>query len=225
MAGRARQDWQKEARRRSILAAAEDLFASSGGEVPSVAAVAQRAGLAKGTVYLYFRTKEEIFLALLAWRLGEWMQHMATALRQAPRPLTADDVVDAIVGYLVANPIALRLAVLSHGVLERNIEPDVALAHKREMAEGLRELGAALEAALPRLAAGEGAALLLRAFAYIVGLWQVAEPPAAIKQLIAAEQLKVLQVDFETDLRAGLRDLIGQTGRQAGHKEKNILNK
>ena len=53
---RARQSDEKPERRRQILAAAEALFAERGGELPSVQAMADRAGVAKGTLYLYFAT-------------------------------------------------------------------------------------------------------------------------------------------------------------------------
>ncbi len=61
----ARLDEDKVARRAAILAAARGLFLENSRELPSAARIADAAGLAKGTVYLYFRTKEEIFAALL----------------------------------------------------------------------------------------------------------------------------------------------------------------
>ena len=56
---------EKLAKRRSILDAALALYLENSRELPSVSRIAEASGLAKGTVYLYFRTKEEIFLALL----------------------------------------------------------------------------------------------------------------------------------------------------------------
>lgn len=53
---RARQSDEKLERRRQILAAAEALFVEGAGELPTVQAIADRAGVAKGTRYLYFAT-------------------------------------------------------------------------------------------------------------------------------------------------------------------------
>jgi AcrR family transcriptional regulator len=47
------------------LTAADELFAAAQDQLPSVSSIAEAAGLAKGTVYLNFETKEEIFAQLL----------------------------------------------------------------------------------------------------------------------------------------------------------------
>src|SRR5947209_3823254 len=52
-------------RRAQILAAASRVFARHGFHRATVRQVAQEAGIADGTVYLYFRSKRELLLALL----------------------------------------------------------------------------------------------------------------------------------------------------------------
>ena len=53
------------ARRQAILAAALDEFSARGFEAARLDDVAKRAGIAKGTIYLYFRDKETLFQELL----------------------------------------------------------------------------------------------------------------------------------------------------------------
>src|SRR5450759_762384 len=53
------------ARREAILAAALDEFSSRGFEAARLDDVAKRAGVAKGTIYLYFRDKETLFQELI----------------------------------------------------------------------------------------------------------------------------------------------------------------
>ena len=52
-------------RREAILSAALDEFAERGFEAARLEDVAKRAGIAKGTIYLYFRDKETLFQELL----------------------------------------------------------------------------------------------------------------------------------------------------------------
>ncbi|MEZ6106187.1 MAG: helix-turn-helix domain-containing protein [Pirellulaceae bacterium] len=52
---------RKEQRPLEILRAAIDLFGEQGFAHTTISAIAKRAGAAKGTVYLYFETKEALF--------------------------------------------------------------------------------------------------------------------------------------------------------------------
>ena len=207
VARRARADWQKQERQREILLAAEALFIGAGGQLPSVAAVAARAGLAKGTVYLYFKTKQEVFLALLNWRLGEWLDAVTAVLEASDKPISVDRLVAGTADYLLEHPDTLRLASYGHSVLEQNIEAETVIGYKLAMVERLAELGAKTEACMPVLAPGQASRLYLQSYAYAVGLWQMADPPEAVKALLQRDDLAMFRVDFETELKAGLTAL------------------
>lgn len=53
-----------------ILEAAAAVFAERGFRTARVADVAERAGIGKGTVYEYFRSKEDLFLHLFDWHMS-----------------------------------------------------------------------------------------------------------------------------------------------------------
>lgn len=54
-----------EATRRKLMAAAEAEFGAKGFHIASVSSITTRAGVGQGTFYLYFRTKDEIFVTLV----------------------------------------------------------------------------------------------------------------------------------------------------------------
>lgn len=54
-----------EQTRRRLIEAAEDVFAGHGYHEASIVKITERAGVAQGTFYLYFRTKAEIFEELV----------------------------------------------------------------------------------------------------------------------------------------------------------------
>jgi TetR/AcrR family fatty acid metabolism transcriptional regulator len=56
---------QSDRRRAEILAAASRVFAERGYHRSTVRQVAREAGIADGTIYLYFRSKQDVLLALL----------------------------------------------------------------------------------------------------------------------------------------------------------------
>ena len=63
--GKTKQDVVTEFRNAEILAAAHRVFAENGFTGASVEAIAQAAGIAKGTLYLYYSSKHEIYWAAL----------------------------------------------------------------------------------------------------------------------------------------------------------------
>jgi AcrR family transcriptional regulator len=67
---------RKDARPGELLAAALDLFVEKGFAATRVEEVAQRAGVSKGTLFLYFPSKVELFKAVvrenIAGRFTEW---------------------------------------------------------------------------------------------------------------------------------------------------------
>lgn len=63
--GRTKQDVLLEFRRTEILEAARKICAARGYHEMTVDEIAQAAGIAKGTVYLYFRSKLEIYWAMI----------------------------------------------------------------------------------------------------------------------------------------------------------------
>jgi len=56
---------EKEQRRKAILKASQRLFSRKGYQSVSVEDIARKARISKGTIYLYFRSKEEIYARIL----------------------------------------------------------------------------------------------------------------------------------------------------------------
>lgn len=65
-AGRQKRERQKTVRRDAILAAGRKVFARKGYEGATIADIAKEAGVAAGTVYLYYESKTDLFAELNA---------------------------------------------------------------------------------------------------------------------------------------------------------------
>jgi TetR/AcrR family transcriptional regulator len=74
----AKRERRKEARPGELLDAALDLFVEKGFAATKSEEVAARAGVSKGTLFLYFPSKEELFKAVIreniSGRFPEWNQ-------------------------------------------------------------------------------------------------------------------------------------------------------
>jgi AcrR family transcriptional regulator len=89
--------WQrrKEARPGEILAAALDCFAERGFAATRLEDVAQRAGVTKGTLYLYFAGKEDLFKAVVREAI------VANIARSEERIGDASEPAPRLLGYLL----------------------------------------------------------------------------------------------------------------------------
>ncbi len=89
-----KEDVVAEFRRRSILDAACHVFGDKGFELATVEAVAEAARVAKGTVYLYYPSKQAIYDAVFATGMAE-MERLI-----GERVAAADSARDAIAGFV-----------------------------------------------------------------------------------------------------------------------------
>jgi AcrR family transcriptional regulator len=70
----------REATRRHIIREAASEFARLGFEQANINTIAEQAGIGKGTIYLYFASKRELFLAMLRYIAQEQLQTIRAAL-------------------------------------------------------------------------------------------------------------------------------------------------
>ncbi|HVW08017.1 MAG TPA: TetR/AcrR family transcriptional regulator [Bryobacteraceae bacterium] len=83
LAGKSKHDIVSEFRCAEILAAARKVFATKGFRDATVDDIAAEAGIAKGTVYLYYPSKKEMYLAALKQGLEELRQRTGAAMHAA----------------------------------------------------------------------------------------------------------------------------------------------
>ncbi|NOZ75852.1 MAG: TetR/AcrR family transcriptional regulator [FCB group bacterium] len=74
---------EKEQRRKSILTAAEKLFARDGYTATSLDRVAEEVEISKGTIYLYFKNKEDLFFTLIRERFEALIQRVSEQIAEA----------------------------------------------------------------------------------------------------------------------------------------------
>ncbi len=101
--------------------------------------VGKQAGVAKGTLYLYFETREEILLALFFDKLEEWAALLETKVSDG-----TDDsrFVQALYEASTHNNTFLLLMSRLEGVIEHNISVERLITSKRAMAVQLDTVAA-----------------------------------------------------------------------------------
>jgi AcrR family transcriptional regulator len=136
-------------RRGAILAAALDEFSARGFAATRLEDVAQRAGVAKGTIYLYFRDKESLFQELVRAMLTPLAGAIAAApMAGLPARAVAEMIADVFVNEIYGTR---RKDVLRLIIAEGPRFPKLAEFYYREViARVLPALRAALAHAVER---------------------------------------------------------------------------
>jgi AcrR family transcriptional regulator len=186
---RAIQAEAKQERHHAILDAAERLLSRSKDRMANVAEVADEAGLAKGTVYLYFPSKEELLLAVHERNIDGFFRELIARLEDNP-VVNIDDILALTHRHLVEPPLFLPLAARCFGMMGQGIPTEVVLAFKQRMAQRLQRAGAGLGRHFPDLTGEGGVRLLRHSYALTIGLWQMSGDSAGdgcVFELAAAD--------------------------------------
>src|SRR2546421_12865164 len=92
-----KEDVVREFRRREILEAACRVVARYGFQGATVDRVAEAAQIAKGTVYLYFRNKDELLQAAVEQGIENFTNQIRTEVAEVARPLEKLHSLDAAI--------------------------------------------------------------------------------------------------------------------------------
>ena len=119
------------------MAAADAHFADVGFEAFSMAELARRAGVAKGTLYLYFETREQVLLTLYCEKLDHWVCAVRSSV---PSKTTDRQFATALYETAYAEPSMLPLLARLDSVIEHNVSTETLIHAKRTMANLITRL-------------------------------------------------------------------------------------
>lgn len=163
---------QKEARARVILDAAAGRFDAAGFDAARVEEIAAAAGVAKGTVFLYYPTKESLALAVLGERVSGWLGDFTARLEHLWRPASPESVA-AVLRRSVEDREA-ALALLSElARLEAAADAEAAGRFRESLREAATLAGRELERCLEFVHAREGTEVVLAIVAVVIGVRQI----------------------------------------------------
>ena len=142
---RARTNDEKYFRRTQILDSAELLFEEVGYESFSMANLAKTAGVVKGTLYLYFRTREEVFLTLYNQSLARWSEVFLSRLKSA---MSDHDYACALYETAMADGSFVPLLARLEHVIEHNVSIEKLVESKRSFIQRVGFITNATESAI-----------------------------------------------------------------------------
>lgn len=205
--GAARPRWErrKDARPAELLAAALELFVDKGYSGTRLDDVAQRAGVSKGTLYLYFENKEELFKAVVRESVVARISETADQIERFAGP--SDALLEHVVrrwwseyGDRTAGGISKLM------MAESNNFPEIARFFLEEVIEPWHELLASairrgVESGEFRQVDVEMTVRTLAASLVMLSLWKCSFGPCSRRPLDAAAYIDTTIDTFVTSLK------------------------
>lgn len=211
---RAVNEEDKQERQEAIIQAALELLGTKPYPDISMNEIAASVGLAKGTVYLYFPTKEALFLGVFEQEARAWFAEVSAALVAQEKPISLDDLARLLAASVAARPHYSRLIALTPLVFEYNIPYDTLHTYKRWLYEQVIDLGGVIANSFPALSTIQATQLILQMYIFVSGLEGMVNPTPVARKVMQNDLLlqQFAPLDLEENLfhliRAGLRYLL-----------------
>jgi AcrR family transcriptional regulator len=196
----------KLSRREAILDAAGLLVAQNLNHLPSVDQVAQAASLAKGTLYLYFESKEAIYLALHQRQTQTFFSALLLRLK-SNRPFTRQALLNLIDTHMLNVASFFPLCASCMSVAIHEVDPATVQRFHQDLGQWLFDAGRLLEIRISKLRAGDGVRMLHLGYAQMIGLYQLLGNSAGDAKVMAhlRQQQQALGLgSFEFEARAAI---------------------
>lgn len=206
---RARDAEQKLQRKQTLLDAGWELFQAGEGQLPSVAQIVARAGLAKGTFYIYFKTKEELFLELVTTAMDELFLRLNRHLEQDH--VSIGSCIDVFLHAIDRGAPIIQLGPMVTGLLEKNTAPEILQQFKLRLLTNLHQCGEKLGRHFAGVSPQTAARTLLRSYAIVLGIAQL--QPSSPAQASTIPALNDIRLGLQEDARPLIEMLWTQTFR------------
>ena len=126
LTGQSRKGLEKQRNRKAILQSARTVFAERGYDGSTLDQIALRAGFAKGTIYLYFSSKEELFLSIMEEEIGRFVDIVRKVKLSHGCPSDRlSSLVQEVLTYLEAHKDFFRIFTPEQGGLTEIHHPEL----------------------------------------------------------------------------------------------------
>ncbi len=220
---RAMTEEAKVARSKEILNTAEKLFLESGYRDLKMSDIAKAAGISNGLLFVYFKTKETLFLCLL-WREYEKRLDFLEERIREKRPESFSDLqsllLEELSWLLENNPLYIRLEALRAVILERGADTDTLCRMKKHLCGRIDTWSRKLEES-GILSREEIMDIYCMESGIITGCYQQSLISASVRSALPSTDLCMLQRDYRSDILNGMKCYLeGYRIRHGGTAEK-----
>jgi len=144
-----RREKLKMANREAILSAAEEIFAEKGFYAATTDEIAERAEFSKGALYLYFKSKEEMFLSLMREKVDRLEKKITECIKAALTPIEGiENLIKAHLEFFEENKEFFQIIASERGRFEMGVKNRMRKELMRRFQSYLKEVEGVMKAAV-----------------------------------------------------------------------------
>lgn len=162
------------ARREEIVNACEKLYQTKGFKDITIKDIGGLTSFTRTSVYNYFQTKEEIFLALLQREYQRWIMDLKQMMEEIPA-MTREKFAAGFSRSLAERPLLLKLLSMNHYDMESGSGEGRLAEFKVTYGETLRTVNQCLEQYFPEMTAAERQNFIYIFFPFMFGIYPYTE--------------------------------------------------
>ncbi|MBQ6513531.1 MAG: TetR/AcrR family transcriptional regulator [Clostridia bacterium] len=159
-----------EARKEEIIAACAALYEEKGFKDTTIKDIGEAITLTRTGIYIYFETKEEIFLALLGREYDAWVSEMREIMARKTA-MTRNDVAEVLAGTLTNHPRLLRLLSMNLYEMEANSRLERLVEFKKSFGASLETVDLLLQQYIPDMNEDQRRKFIYAFFPFIYGIY------------------------------------------------------
>ncbi|MBR6862335.1 MAG: TetR family transcriptional regulator [Acidaminococcaceae bacterium] len=159
-----------EARREEIVDACEQLYQTMGFREITLKEIGNVTSFSRPTIYNYFQTKEEIFLALFEREYDRWNEDLHSIL-EGYEELSRENLAKEIAKSLEKRTQLLRLLSMNNFDMEANSRLELLTSFKAAYGESMKNMRLLLEKFLPEMDDFERQRFIYMFFPFMFGIY------------------------------------------------------
>lgn len=131
------------ARKEEIINACEKLYQTMSFKDITLKEIGKETSFSRTSIYNYFQTKEEIFLALLKREYDAWIRELCEAM-ESKETMTDDEIADVLARTLDNHRQLLKIMSMNHYDLEENSRMELLVEFKVSYGKAMKTVMAML---------------------------------------------------------------------------------
>ena len=157
-------------RKNEIISACAKLYETMSFKEITLKEIGEKTSFTRTSIYNYFQTKEEIFLALFQREYELWIRDLEILYQENER-MSVNEFAGAVAHTLEKRECLLKLLAMNHYDMEANSRMENLVAFKVAYGNSLRAVSCCLEKFFPLMSVGDIQGFIYAFFPFLFGVY------------------------------------------------------